>query len=147
MKPRAKLLEVFTGKTVLLVGQSGMGKSTILNLLVPEANAQTREFSEALDLGKQTTTAAAWHAALKWRVPSSTRRVFRSLGSLICRFQTFSAPCLTSPNTPSAVAFSTAAISMNPAAASKQHLRAGLIDPARYAFYEAAAKDADPLPR
>ena len=64
---RAKLLEVFTGKTVLLVGQSGMGKSTILNLLVPEANAQTREFSEALDLGKQTTTAAAWHAAPEWQ--------------------------------------------------------------------------------
>ncbi len=41
----------------LLVGQSGMGKSTILNLLVKDANAKTREYSEALNLGKQTTTA------------------------------------------------------------------------------------------
>jgi len=33
-----------------------MGKSTLLNALCPEANARTREISEALDLGKQTTT-------------------------------------------------------------------------------------------
>jgi ribosome biogenesis GTPase len=44
----------------LMVGQSGMGKSTLLNLLVPEAQARTREFSERLNQGKQTTTAARW---------------------------------------------------------------------------------------
>jgi ribosome biogenesis GTPase / thiamine phosphate phosphatase len=44
----------------LLIGQSGMGKSTLLNLLVPDAQARTREFSERLDQGKQTTTAARW---------------------------------------------------------------------------------------
>ena len=38
-----------------------MGKSTILNLLVPYAEAATREFSEALNLGRQTTTAARWY--------------------------------------------------------------------------------------
>ena len=41
------------------MGQSGMGKSTILNVLCPEAQARTQEFSEALDLGKQTTTNTA----------------------------------------------------------------------------------------
>lgn len=42
----------------ILVGQSGMGKSTLTNALVPEANAATREISTALDTGKHTTTFA-----------------------------------------------------------------------------------------
>ncbi len=46
------------GKTSVLVGQSGMGKSTLVNALVPAANAATREISQALDSGKHTTTHA-----------------------------------------------------------------------------------------
>ena len=46
------------GQTSVLVGQSGMGKSTLLNALIPEANAATREISAALDSGKHTTTHA-----------------------------------------------------------------------------------------
>ena len=46
------------GYTSVLVGQSGMGKSTLVNALVPEANAATREISSALDSGKHTTTHA-----------------------------------------------------------------------------------------
>ncbi|MEY4593165.1 MAG: ribosome small subunit-dependent GTPase [Pseudomonadota bacterium] len=46
------------GKTSLLVGQSGMGKSTIINALLPGAAAATREISTALDTGKHTTTHA-----------------------------------------------------------------------------------------
>ena len=44
--------------TSVLVGQSGMGKSTLVNALMPLANARTREISEALDSGKHTTTHA-----------------------------------------------------------------------------------------
>lgn len=46
------------GQTSLLIGQSGMGKSTLLNALVPGADAATREISLALDTGKHTTTYA-----------------------------------------------------------------------------------------
>ena len=46
------------GKTSVLVGQSGMGQSTLVNALIPEANAATREISQALDSGKHTTTHA-----------------------------------------------------------------------------------------
>ena len=56
---RTTLSSLFAGERVLLMGQSGMGKSTILNVLCPEAQARTQEFSEALDLGKQTTTTTA----------------------------------------------------------------------------------------
>lgn len=56
-----KTLEpLFEGKVTLLIGQSGMGKSTILNLLVKNADQRTQEYSVALNLGKQTTTAARW---------------------------------------------------------------------------------------
>jgi ribosome biogenesis GTPase len=42
----------------VLVGQSGMGTSTLVNALVPDAGAATREISTALDTGKHTTTHA-----------------------------------------------------------------------------------------
>lgn len=40
----------------LLVGQSGMGKSTLINALVPEAAATVGEISAALGSGRHTTT-------------------------------------------------------------------------------------------
>ena len=46
------------GHTSVLVGQSGMGKSTLINGLLPEARAATREISTVLDSGKHTTTHA-----------------------------------------------------------------------------------------
>ena len=42
----------------VLVGQSGMGKSTIVNALLPESMVRTQEISDVLDSGKHTTTAA-----------------------------------------------------------------------------------------
>lgn len=43
-------------KSSILIGQSGMGKSSLLNLLVPDAVAHTREISAKLDSGKHATT-------------------------------------------------------------------------------------------
>jgi ribosome biogenesis GTPase len=53
---REQLLPLLHNKCSLLLGQSGMGKSTLLNALVPLAMAHTREHSEALGTGKHTTT-------------------------------------------------------------------------------------------
>jgi len=52
------LLPYLQGHTSVLVGQSGMGKSTLINALLPDAQAATREISSALDSGKHTTTHA-----------------------------------------------------------------------------------------
>lgn len=57
----APLRERLQGEVSLLVGQSGMGKSTLTNALIPEAQAPTREISEVLDSGKHTTTHARFY--------------------------------------------------------------------------------------
>jgi len=54
----APLAERLAGQRSILVGQSGMGKSTITNALIPEAQAVTAEISTVLDSGKHTTTFA-----------------------------------------------------------------------------------------
>lgn len=46
------------GHTSVLVGQSGMGKSTIINRLLPDAAARVGELSAALGGGRHTTTHA-----------------------------------------------------------------------------------------
>ncbi|MFP6558431.1 ribosome small subunit-dependent GTPase A [Paraburkholderia sp. B3] len=53
---RAALAEHLRGHATILLGQSGMGKSTLVNLLVPDAEAATREISTALNSGRHTTT-------------------------------------------------------------------------------------------
>jgi ribosome biogenesis GTPase len=53
---RALLMPLMQGQSSILIGQSGMGKSTLINLLVPDADIATREISAALDTGKHTTT-------------------------------------------------------------------------------------------
>jgi ribosome biogenesis GTPase / thiamine phosphate phosphatase len=58
---RADLSELQTrlrGKSSVLVGASGVGKSTLLNHLIPGTGAATGEISQALDAGKHTTTQA-----------------------------------------------------------------------------------------
>ena len=52
----AELRMELCDKTTLLSGNSGVGKSTLLNHLVPEAYAKTAEISVAHDSGMHTTT-------------------------------------------------------------------------------------------
>lgn len=52
------LIPHLTGQASVLVGESGMGKSTIVNRLLPEARAATLEVSESLETGKHTTSHA-----------------------------------------------------------------------------------------
>ena len=54
----APLLPYLQGHLSVLVGQSGMGKSTIINALIPAADRATAEISIALDTGRHATTHA-----------------------------------------------------------------------------------------
>jgi ribosome biogenesis GTPase len=53
---RTQLLPLLTGQSTILIGQSGMGKSSLVNLLVPDADMAVTEISQRLDSGKHTTT-------------------------------------------------------------------------------------------
>ena len=53
---RATLQPLLAGRTTLVLGASGMGKSTLINLLVPAAAARVNEISQALQSGRHTTT-------------------------------------------------------------------------------------------
>lgn len=50
-----KILKYLKGKTVVLTGQTGAGKSSLLNLISPSLNLKTGEISEALGRGRHTT--------------------------------------------------------------------------------------------
>jgi ribosome biogenesis GTPase len=56
----ADLERLLTGSVSLLVGQSGVGKSSLVNAIVPEAAAQTAELTRD-DEGRHTTTTARWY--------------------------------------------------------------------------------------
>jgi ribosome biogenesis GTPase len=52
----ALLMPLLQGQSAIFIGQSGMGKSSLIKLLVPDADIAVREISVALDTGKHTTT-------------------------------------------------------------------------------------------
>ena len=60
---KALLMPLLQGKTTLVLGPSGVGKSTLVNLLVPGASVLTAEISQALNSGKHTTTSTALYWA------------------------------------------------------------------------------------
>ena len=48
-------------RTTLVLGPSGVGKSTLVNRLIPHAQAETVDISRALNSGRHTTTTTTWY--------------------------------------------------------------------------------------
>ena len=58
---RGALAPLLYGRATLVLGPSGTGKSTLINLLAPAAKAQIGEISQALNSGRHTTTFTQWY--------------------------------------------------------------------------------------
>ena len=55
------LAPLLQDKATLVLGPSGMGKSTLINGMVPAAAAQVGDISRALNTGRHTTTTTTWY--------------------------------------------------------------------------------------
>jgi ribosome biogenesis GTPase len=60
-RAREVLWPKLKGRTTLVLGPSGTGKSTLINLMVPDAAAEVGEISQALNSGRHTTTSTRWY--------------------------------------------------------------------------------------
>jgi ribosome biogenesis GTPase len=73
---RATLSPWLAGQRSFVLGPSGTGKSTLINLLVQNAQAQVGEISQALNSGRHTTTTTQWY----WTDDSRTTALIDSPG-------------------------------------------------------------------
>lgn len=75
----APLRSWIDGQHSVMIGQSGMGKSTLINALLPDAQARIGEISDALRSGRHTTTSTALYRLPEsdgWIVDSPGMKVF-----------------------------------------------------------------------
>ena len=131
---QATLLQVLGDRNTLMIGQSGMGKSTLLNLLVPDAGARTQEFSVKLNLGKQTTSTSRW-----FHLPAGGALVdspgFQSFGLRHLDERALAAAMPDIARAPGRCRFNDCRHLDEPDCVVRAALARGEIDGARYAFY------------
>ncbi|MGA2399283.1 MAG: ribosome small subunit-dependent GTPase A [Steroidobacteraceae bacterium] len=73
------LRSALEGGATLLVGQSGVGKSSLVNVLVPDASAQTAELTREME-GRHTTTTARRYRLAPGGLPESPSAVIDAPG-------------------------------------------------------------------
>ena len=133
---RERLLPLLAGRVTLVLGPSGSGKSTLINLLVPRADAQVGEISQALHSGRHTTTTTTWY----WLDESRSGALIDSPG-----FQEFGLRHIDAKQLPMLMPdlrqhlghcrFHNCAHRQEPGCGVREALAAGDISPSRYKLY------------
>lgn len=144
---QAQLADLLKDKTSLLLGQSAMGKSTLLNALVPEAQAHTQAHSVALGAGRHTTTSTKLY-----HIPNSTGKIIDSPG-----FQSFGLAHLSAEDIVQGFSEFHDAITHcrfyncthrhEPGCGVVAAVEAGVIHPDRHAFYKRLLAELESLPK
>lgn len=127
------LVEFFQGKTVVLVGQSGVGKSSLLNTLVPGAGQRVGEISRKYNRGSHVTNySRLFHAegfevidtpGVREFIPYGTSS--RDVGWCFREFEPYAKECT----------YPSCQHMDEPECAVKEAVMAGRIDPDRYESY------------
>ena len=130
----------------LVVGQSGMGKSTLINLLVPQANARTQEYSTRLNVGRQTTTASRMFP-LEGGGDIIDTPGFQAFGLAHIELRQLAAAMPEFVPLLGRCRFNDCRHLAEPDCAIRAAVAAGTIDDARHSFYAGLVQDLDELRR
>jgi len=141
-----ELLSALAGKLAVLVGHSGVGKSSLMNAFAPESNVATGEISKLYQKGRHTTTSSTMYRLARGIRIIDTPGV-REFGLWDCtageverNFHDFDAYR-------SACQFQDCSHTHEPVCGVKDALRRGEIPEARYAAYLRIREDVIAAPR
>ena len=141
-----EFLEAVRGRWVILVGHSGVGKSTLVNRILPEAHAPVGDIHEASGRGRHTTSTAS-----AYRLPDGTALVdtagIREFALCAMRERDVEAGFLEIHEAGRGCRFPDCRHRQEPDCAVRDAVDAGRISAGRYECYLTLLEEASPSPR